>query len=147
MSASTRPLIHAQENLEYYSNMEMTKYAKAIKAELTMELSKQGSSLSEFESGLASLNTGEGVLKIANEGSKMLQKYMNKGLDFGVGTMSSIPEMALKGSLAGGAMAGLTLDEMDQSVDSLNKALAKEREKIHLVRRVTENLKREHGIY
>jgi hypothetical protein len=127
--------------------MEMTKYAKAIKAELAMELSKQGSSLAEFEAGLATLNTGEGVLKIANEGSKMLQGYMNKGLDFGVGTMSSIPEMALKGSLAGGAMAGLTLDEMDQSVDSINKALAKEREKIHLVRRVTENLKREHGIY
>ena len=125
----------------------MTKYAKAIKAELAMELSKQGSSLAEFEAGLAALNTGEGVLKIANEGSKMLQGYMNKGLDFGVGTMSSIPEMALKGSLAGGAMAGLTLDEMDQSVDSINKALAKEREKIHLVRRVTENLKREHGIY
>lgn len=125
----------------------MTKYAKAIKAELAMELSKQGSSLAEFEAGLATLNTGEGVLKIANEGSKMLQGYMNKGLDFGVGTMSSIPEMALKGSLAGGAMAGLTLDEMDQSVDSINKALAKEREKIHLVRRVTENLKREHGIY
>lgn len=127
--------------------MEITKYAKAVKAELAMELSKQGSSLAEFEAGLASLNTGEGVLKIANEGSKMLQGYMNKGLDFGVGTVSSIPEMALKGSLAGGAMAGLTLDEMDQSVDSLNKALAKEREKIHLVRRVTENLKREHGIY
>lgn len=125
----------------------MTKYAKAIKAELAMELSKQGSSLAEFEAGLATLNTGEGVLKIANEGSKMLQGYMNKGLDFGVGTVSSLPEMALKGSLAGGAMAGLTLDEMDQSVDSINKALAKEREKIHLVRRVTENLKREHGIY
>lgn len=125
----------------------MTKYAKAIKAELAMELAKQGSSLADFEAGLATLNTGEGVLKIANEGSKMLQGYMNKGLDFGVGTVSSIPEMALKGSLAGGAMAGLTLDEMDQSVDSLNKALAKEREKIHLVRRVTENLKREHGIY
>ncbi len=125
----------------------MTKYAKAIKAELAMELSKQGSSLAEFEAGLAALNTGEGVLKIANAGAGMLQGYMNKGLDFGVGTVGSLPEMALKGSLASGAMAGLTLDEMDQSVDSINKALAKEREKIHLVRRVTENLKREHGIY
>jgi hypothetical protein len=127
--------------------MEMTKYAKAIKAELAMELAKQGSSLIEFEEGLKNLNTGEGVLKIASAGAGMLQGYMNKGLDFGVGTVSSIPEMALKGSLAGGAMAGLTLDEMDQSVESLNKALAREREKIDLVRRVTENLKREHGIH
>ena len=125
----------------------MTKYAKAVKAELALELSKQGSSLHELEEALKNLNTGEGVLKVANAGAGMMDKYMNKGVDLVSGTLGSIPEMALKGSMAGGAMAGLTLDEMDQSVDSLNKALAREREKIHLVRRVTENLRREHGIY
>lgn len=127
--------------------MELTKYAKAIKAELEMELQKQGSSLARFEEALKSINTGEGVLKVAADSSGMLQKYMGKGMDFGVGTLTSLPEIALKGSLAGGAMAGLTLDEMDQSVESLNKALAREREKVHLIRRVTENLKKEHGIY
>ena len=125
----------------------MTKQAKAIKAELTMELAKQGSSLESFEKALQSINTGEGVLKIAKEANQMLGGYMTKGVDLGLGTLGSIPEMAIKGSLAGGAMAGLTLDEMDQSVESLDKALAREREKVNLVRRVTENLKREHGIY
>jgi len=93
------------------------------------------------------MNTGEGVLKIAKLGDDMLPKYMNKGIDSAVGGIADLPDMALKGSLAGGAMAGFTLDEMDQSVDSLERALAKEREKVQLVRRVTENLRKEHGIY
>ena len=125
----------------------MTKYAKAIKAELSLELAKQGSSLAEFEQNLKSLNTGEGVFKVAVAGAGMLQKYTDKGIDLGMGTLGGIPEMALKGSMAGGAMAGFTLDEMDQSVDSLNKALSREREKVQLVRQITENLKKEHGIY
>lgn len=119
----------------------------AVKAELEMELRKQGSSLEEFEQALQNINTGEGVLKVARDAGGMLGGYMTRGLDMGLGSLGTIPEMAIKGSLAGGAMAGLTLDEMDQSVESLNKALAREREKVNLVRRVTENLKREHGIY
>ena len=119
----------------------------AVKAELEMELRKQGSSLEEFEQALQNINTGEGVLKVARDTGGMLGGYMTRGLDMGLGSLGTIPEMAIKGSLAGGAMAGLTLDEMDQSVESLNKALAREREKVNLVRRVTENLKREHGIY
>jgi hypothetical protein len=127
--------------------MEMSKYAQAVKAELALELSKRGSSLHEFEQALKRLDTGEGVLKVAQMGMDMLPKYMNKGVDSALGGLGGFPEMALKGSLAGGAMAGFTLDEMDQSVDSLERALAKEREKVSLVRRVTENLRREHGVY
>jgi hypothetical protein len=56
------------------------------------------------------------------------------------------PELAFKGSLAGGALAGLSLDEMDKSVEGVNKALEREREKVNLVRRITANLKREHGL-
>jgi hypothetical protein len=111
--------------------MELTKYAAAIKNELEMELHKRGSSILEFEQALSSINTGDGVFKIASTTTDIL---------------SSIPEYALKGSLAGGAVAGLGLDEMDKSVESMNNALAREREKVNLVRRITHNLKREHGI-
>ena len=60
--------------------------------------------------------------------------------------LRDLPELAFKGSLAGGALAGLGLDEMDKSVEGLNKALEREREKVNLVRRITANLKREHGL-
>jgi hypothetical protein len=77
---------------------------------------------------------------------------MGAGLGAGAGgfmgdLLTSMPELASKASLAGGALAGLSLDEMDKSVDTLNKALEHEREKIKLVRRITENLKREHGLH
>lgn len=113
--------------------MEMTNTARAIKLELAMQLAKQGSSLENLEQALSSLNTGEGALKVAEE----------LGSSF---SFSSIPELAIKGSLAGGALAGLTMDEMDQSVSALNTSLDREREKIKLVRQITNNLKREHGI-
>jgi len=109
----------------------MTKYAMAVKAELEMVLAKQGSSLQEFEIALQSINTGEGVFKVASDLTP---------------SFGGMADMALKSSLAGGALTGLTLDEMDSSVDSLNKALAREREKVNLVKRLTQNIKREHGL-
>lgn len=124
--------------------MELSKYAQAVKTELVHTLQKQGSSLAEFEEALQSINTGDGVFKIAKElKDSFKDKILNRGFDIASGTL---PEMAFKGSLAGGALAGLGLDEMDKSVDSLNKALDSEREKVHLVRRITQNLKREHGL-
>ena len=122
--------------------MELTKYAKAIKNELEMELQKNGSSLAEFEQALKNINTGEGVYKVASDAGGILHNYVGKSLNVAGG----IPEFALKGSLAGGALAGLTLDEADKSVDMLNKSLEREREKVNLVRRITHNLKREHGL-
>ncbi len=110
----------------------MTKYAKAIKNQLTEELSKNGSSLQEFEAALQNINTGEGVLKVAAEAGGML---------------GGIADLALKSSLTGGALAGLGFDEMDKSVHGVNKALEREREKVNLVRRLTLNLRREHGIH
>jgi len=124
--------------------MELSKYAQAVKNELALTLQKQGSSLAELEEALQNINTGDGVLKVAKElGDSFKDKMLNRSFDIASGT---IPEMAFKGSLAGGALAGLGLDEMDKSVDSLNKALDSEREKVHLVRRITQNLKREHGL-
>lgn len=122
--------------------MEMTKYAQAIKAELSFELAKQGSSIEEFEQALQNINDGAGVYKVAKDAGSMFGDYIGKGMNFA----GSIPEMAVKGSLAGGALAGLTFDEMDKSVDTLNKALEKQREKVNLVRRITHNLRREHGL-
>ena len=122
--------------------MELTKYAQAIKNELAMELAKNGSSLAEFEHALGNINTGEGVFKVAREGGGLLQSYLGKGVDLA----GSLPEFALKSSLAGGALAGLTLDEADKSVDVLNKSHERERDKVNLVRRITNNLKREHGL-
>jgi hypothetical protein len=143
------------------NNYSITKYASLIKEELALELGKQGSSLEEFEKSLASVNTGEGVYKIAkllknifkaeNANTKLagygpddgiLGKFMDKGIGFG----GSLPELAFKSSLAGGAIAGLATDEMDKSIESANKALAREREKIKLVQRLTANLRREHGL-
>jgi hypothetical protein len=122
--------------------MNPTRYAKLIKTELGMELRKHGSSLENFEKALAEINTGEGVFKIASDGGNILGSYLSKGVD----VAGSIPELAFKGSLTGGALAGLTLDEADKSVDELNKSLEREREKVNMVRRITANLKREHGI-
>lgn len=122
--------------------MELTKNAQLIKHELALELQKYGSSIEEFEEALSNINTGEGVYKVAVFGEKLIAETMDRGID----TAFAIPELAFKTSLTGGALAGLGMDEMDKSVDTLNKALAREREKIHLVKRITTNLKREHGL-
>ena len=58
----------------------------------------------------------------------------------------SLPELAFKTSLAGGALGGLTMDDMDHSVDRLNKTLDREREKLKLIQNMTNNLRREHGL-
>jgi hypothetical protein len=126
--------------------MEMTKYAQAIKAELANELKKQGSSLLALEEALKNINTGEGVLKTALLGTDLLRRYSTRGIDSAVDNLTDFPDLALKGSLAGGAMAGFTLDEMDRSVQGIDKALEREREKVNLVRRITANLRKEHGI-
>ena len=119
--------------------MKLGKYAQSIKNQQEDELHKQGSSLLEFEDALRNINHGESVFKVAAFGEKIIEK--------GLGMAGSIPELAFKSSLTGGALAGLSMDEMDSSVDSLNKALAREREKINLVTRLTQNLKREHGLH
>ncbi len=127
--------------------MELTKYAQAIKNQLSFELSKSGSSLEEFETYLENLHTGEGAYKVASITTKLLAKEAAPGpIDMAYDFAKGIPEFAMKGSLGIGAAAGLSLDEMDKSVDSVNRALDREREKVNLVRRLTENLKREHGI-
>lgn len=120
----------------------LTKYAQAIKAELAMSLDKLGYSLPEFDQLLKNLDTGEGVLKVAAAEAGVMNDMMRTGF----GTAASLPDLALKLSLAGGAAAGLTMDEMDSSVVHLNKSLQAEREKVQLVRRLTENLRKEHGL-
>ena len=122
--------------------MSLSKFAQAVKNELALALAKHGSSLENFEESLKNLNTGEGVFKVAVDGNKILDDAISGGMT----SARSIPEFAFKSSLAGGALAGLTLDEMDKSVDNLHKSLDREREKVMLVRRLTENLKREHGL-
>lgn len=127
--------------------MELSKYAQAIKNELAFELDKQGSSLSEFEEALRNINTGEGVYKAASLALNIMQKEAAPGVvDLAYDAAKAIPETLFKGTLGAGAAAGLSLDEMDKSVESVNKALEREQEKVNLVRRLTQNLKREHGI-
>lgn len=144
--------------------MSTTKYAQAIKNQLAITLEKMGSSLQEFEKNLENLNTGEGVLKVAEITSTLLNvlkttekqiepiKIAQKTQDiFDIqkiigNTAGSLPELAFKGSLAAGALGGLTMDDMDASVDRLNKSLEREREKLKLVQKMTNNLKKEHGL-
>lgn len=117
--------------------MKSANYAEAIKMELAAELAKQGSTLEDFEKNLQALNTGEGVLKVASAEAAMLSP-VTEGI-------RQTPSLVFKSFAAGGALSGLALDEMDSSIDTLNKALDREREKVRLVRRITQNLKREHG--
>jgi hypothetical protein len=118
--------------------MELTEYSNAIKTELALELAKKGHSLEDFEKGLQSLNTGEGVLKVASMEAGLLPGVLDG--------VRQAPGLIFKTFAAGGALGGLAADEMDNSVEELNKSLDREREKVRLVRRITENLKREHGI-
>lgn len=117
--------------------MESSNYAEAIKTQLAVELAKQGSTLEDFEKNLKALNTGEGVLKVASAEAAMISP-VTEGI-------RQAPGLVFKSFAAGGALSGLALDEMDSSVDILNKALDREREKVRLVQRITQNLKREHG--
>jgi len=125
--------------------IELTKEAQEVKLQLATDLAKTGRTLWDFEDGLANINTGEGVLKAAAAQAAVAgpTDYMQTPA---WQTFSGLSDFALKGSMAGGALSGLTLDEMDNSVDDVNKALEREREKVKLVRRITANLKREHGI-
>lgn len=122
--------------------MKLSTYGKIIKAELAMELAKCGSSLERLEAGLRELNTGEGVLKTASE-LNLLQDFVAKPL---AGAVGSLPGLAFNASAAAGSAAGLTFDELESSVLDLNRALDREREKVHMVRKLTDNIKKEHGI-
>lgn len=122
--------------------MKLSKYAQMIKNELAMELAKTGSSLSDLEDGLKNLNTGDGVLKVAAE-LNLMQDFVARPL---AGAVTSLPGWALNASAAGGAAAGLTFDELEGSVVDLNRALDREREKVHMVKKLTENIRKEYGI-
>lgn len=122
--------------------MKLSKYAQIIKNELALELAKHGSTLSDLENGLKNLNTGEGVLKVAAE-LNLMNDFVAKPL---AGAVTSLPSWALNASAAGGAAAGLTFDELESSVVDLNRALDREREKVHMVKKLTENIKKEYGL-
>lgn len=107
-----------------------------------MQLSKQGSSLEEFEAGLRKLNSGEGVLKVASE-LNLMNDYLLRPM---AGVAGSLPGLAFNASAAAGSAAGLTFDELESSVLDLNRALDREREKVHMVRKLTDNIKKEHGL-
>jgi hypothetical protein len=122
--------------------MKLSTYGQTIKNELAMELAKCGSSLERLEESLQKLNTGEGVLKTASE-LNLLQDFVAKPL---AGTLGSLPGLAFNASAAAGSAAGLTFDELESSVLDLNRALDREREKVHMVRKLTDNIRKEHGI-
>ena len=122
--------------------MKLSTYGQIIKTELAMELAKCGSSLDRLEAGLRNLNTGEGVLKTASE-LNLLQDFVAKPL---AGAVGSLPGLAFNASAAAGSAAGLTFDELESSVLDLNRALDREREKVHMVRKLTDNIRKEHGI-
>lgn len=119
--------------------MKITKYGEQVKVNLAIELEKLGSSIFELEHALSNLNIPEGIHKIAFLGSKLIS-------DVSTDVVKTAPEALLKATLAGGVVSGMTFDELDKSVEETNKALLKEQEKINLVKRMTENIKKEHGL-
>jgi hypothetical protein len=114
--------------------MELSKYAQAIKSELVFELQKIGYTISDFEHALQNLNTGQGVLKTAG----ITEDLMNQA--------KSLPETVFKTSIGAGALGGFTMDDMESSVDRMNKAISNEKAKLELIQRLTNNLKRDHGL-
>jgi hypothetical protein len=123
--------------------MKLTKIAEEIKKTLTLELAARGVTPMEFEEKLASLDSGEGVLKVAID-LNLLQDYVGKPA---LGAIGQLPSFALNASAAAGAAGGITFDELENGVVDLNKTLDREREKVQLVRRLTENLRKEHGLH
>ena len=115
--------------------MKITKYGEKIKLELAVELAKMGASIFDFEDALSKINTYEGVEKTAMFGEKILEN-----------AAAAAPEALMKATLAGGVVSGMTFDELDKSVEEANKALLREQQKINLVRRMTNNIKKEHGL-
>jgi hypothetical protein len=123
--------------------MKLTKLAQIIKNELAFELEKQGKTLANLEESFNNLNTGEGVLKLASE-LNLMNDFVAKPLS---GMASSFPGLAVNASAAAGGAAGITFDELENSVVDLNRALDREREKIHMVKKLTENIKKEYGLH
>ncbi len=122
--------------------MKLTKLAEELKTELLLELAKQGSTPWDFERALGQINTSEGVLKVATE-LNLLQDYL---VNPGARALQSIPGLAMNASAGAGAAAGMTFDELEKGVLDLNHSLDRERQKVHMIRRLTDNLKKEHGI-
>ena len=122
--------------------MKLTPYAKIVKAELSMNLEKIGSSVSQLEENLKNLNTADGAVKVAAD-VNMLNQFAGAL----AGGATSLPGLAMNASAAGGAVAGLTFDEMENSVLDLNHALDRERQKVHMIRNLTAKLKQEHGLH
>jgi hypothetical protein len=123
--------------------MKLTKLAQIIKSELMLELQKKGSSLTELESNLKILNTGEGVYKLAGASDSLLRDFVVRP---SMGAAAGLPGLAMNMSAAGGAAAGLTFDGLESSVLDLNSSLSREREKVDMIKRLTYNLKKEHGL-
>jgi hypothetical protein len=119
--------------------MNITKYGEKIKIALATELQKIGLSIFDFEKALQGLDNPEGISKTADIGSKLLENVSTSAT-------TGIPEALLKATLAGGVVSGMTFDELDKSVEETNKAILREQQKLDLVRRMTANIKKEHGL-
>jgi hypothetical protein len=119
--------------------MKNTKYGEKIKLALATELQKIGLSIFDLEDALSKLNTTEGISKTADIGGKLIDNVTS-------GAATGIPEALIKATLAGGVVSGMTFDELDKSVEETNKAILREQQKVNLVRRMTANIKKEHGL-
>lgn len=122
--------------------MKLTKIGQLIKNELAFELEKQGKTLYDLEKSLLGMNTGEGAFKLANE-LNLMNDFVAKPLS---GIVTSFPSLAVNASAAAGGAAGITFDELENSVVDLNRALDREREKVHMVKKLTENIRKEYGL-
>jgi len=128
---------------------QLTPIAAAVKQELALALEKEGSSLLELEEALSTLNTGDGVFKLAQLAPKMLEKSALFSIPIGpkeIGSLLEVPQNIGKHFVMGGALGGLAMDELSKSVGQNNDSLDSEREQVQRIRRLTANLRREHGL-
>jgi hypothetical protein len=122
--------------------MKLTKFAEELKEAFILELAAHGISPGAFEESLQRINTAEGSMKVAQD-LNLMQDYLIRPTSAALG---QLPGMALNAAGAGGIAAGITFDELERGVVDLNHALDREREKVQMVRRLTHNLKKEHGL-
>ena len=135
----------------------MNKIAEEIKDVLTLKLAECGMSVVELDRQLASLNTGEGVLKVAgtldsvtggglpvaaaagyamsgrNDNSKknIIDRYLSYGMPIAIGA-----------GIAGGSL----LSNADNDLEDLNTSLESERKKIEYLKNLRNRLAVEHNL-
>ena len=128
--------------------MELPDSAKLVKEALATLLEKEGRSIYDLEDALMGLGTGKGVVEFAKVASCITKEaFFTFDTAKLLGSVGDVAAAGVKLPVGLGASAGLIASEASDYNRALYNALDKERQKVEMLRNVTANLKREHGIH